>query len=233
MTAGRVTVNGQVATQLGTKVDPQVDRVCVDGRPVLVTSTNAYLMLNKPAGYLTTMDDPQGRPIVASLVPTNEYPGLFPVGRLDFDTTGLLLFMTDGDLSHALLHPRHHVAKRYIATVDGIFGDKEAAQLRQGVTLQDGPCQPAGVEILRTEPKQLSLRDQVQGHVQTRCTVVAITITEGRKRQVKRMCNHVGHPVLALHREAFGPLTLGNLPEGEWRLLTPEEVQALRTAAGM
>jgi 23S rRNA pseudouridine2605 synthase len=230
MTAGRVTVNGEVATQLGTKVDPARDDVRVDGKPVLLGSQNTYIMLNKPAGHLTTMDDPQGRPTVRELIPISDHPGLFPVGRLDYDTTGLLLFTTDGELAHQLLHPRHHVAKRYIAQVDGVFTDKDGRTLAAGVTLHDGPTAPAQVELLGVEAKKLTPRERLQSDTETHKSTVAITITEGRKRQVKRMCAHVGHPVLNLHREAFGPLTLGDLEPGEWRYLTQEEIEALTNA---
>ena len=120
MTAGRVSVNGQIVTELGSKVDPKVDVVCVDGREVHLEDGSVYLMLHKPKGYLTTMDDPQGRPCVAQLVPRGRYPGLFPVGRLDKDTTGLLLFTTDGDMGQRLLHPKHHVDKTYQAHVAGV-----------------------------------------------------------------------------------------------------------------
>ena len=126
MTAGRVTVNGEVKTEMGTKIDPLVDRVEVDGRPVSLIAGATYLVLNKPSGYVTTMNDPQGRPCIADLVPTDCYPGLYPVGRLDKDTTGFLLFTTDGDLGQALLHPSHHIDKTYIAvlTIDHSYVPK-------------------------------------------------------------------------------------------------------------
>ena len=156
MTAGRVTVNGEVKTEMGTKIDPLVDRVEVDGRPVSLIAGATYLVLNKPSGYVTTMSDPQGRPCIADLVPTDRYPSLYPVGRLDKDTTGFLLFTTDGDLGQALLHPSHHVDKTYIALVDGILRDTELEPLRHGITLDDGPCQPAICRILSQtkEPSQ-------------------------------------------------------------------------------
>jgi len=214
MTAGRVTVNGEVVTELGSRVDPSCDRVAVDGVPVSPDGSDIYLMLNKPGGYLTTMDDPQGRPCVAQLMPMEQHPGLFPVGRLDFDTTGLLLLTTDGDLAYQLLHPRFHVEKRYEARVDGRLFDVELEPLRRGITLDDGPCKPARVEVLEEGPT----------------TRVACTISEGRKRQVKRMFKAIGHPVLELHRASFGPLQLGELPLGKWRSLTDNEVKALRLA---
>lgn len=216
MTAGRVTVNGVVATELGTKVDTDVDVVEVDGVRVRWSDEPVYLMLNKPAGYLTTMSDPQGRPCVAELVPVAEHPGLFPVGRLDFDTTGLLLFTTDGDLGHALLHPSHHVKKTYIALVDGTMHDDELAPLRRGIVLDDGPCQPAPSQVLERR---------------SGTTLVEISLREGRKNQVKRMLGAIGHPVLELHRPTFGPLELTDIEEGSWRYLTDAEICLLRRAA--
>lgn len=216
MTAGRVTVNGVVATELGTKVDTDVDVVEVDGVRVRWSDEPVYLMLNKPAGYLTTMSDPQGRPCVAELVPVAEHPGLFPVGRLDFDTTGLLLFTTDGDLGHALLHPSHHVKKTYIALVDGTMHDDELAPLRRGIVLDDGPCQPAPSQVLERR---------------SGTTLVEISLREGRKNQVKRMLGAIGHPVLELYRPTFGPLELTGIEEGSWRYLTDAEICLLRRAA--
>ena len=218
MTAGRVCVNGQVATELGTKVDPRVDTVTVDGRKVSLADGSVTLMLHKPAGVITTMSDPHGRPTVADLVPHDSYPGLFPIGRLDFDTTGLLLFSTDGELGNGLLHPRRHVDKTYEAIVDGVMTEREARLLREGVMLDDGLTLPAQVEVL----------EAVSGRSR-----VAITIHEGRKRQVRRMCGFVGHPVIALHRKSFGPLELEGLAEGSWRLLDAREVEALRRAAAL
>jgi 23S rRNA pseudouridine2605 synthase len=235
MTAGRVTVNGQVVTELGFKVDPSIDEVRIDGLLLRLSDTYSYLMLNKPSGYLTTMDDPQGRSTVAELVPVKQHPGLFPVGRLDYDTTGLLLFMTNGELAYQLLHPRHKVEKRYLATVDGVLTEKDAEQLRQGVALHDGLTAPAKIVILEVQAKRLSARElhQVeQGGVSTEQTVVSCTITEGRKRQVKRMFAQVGHPVLELRRDAFGALELGDLAPGQWRYLTADEVQALADRTG-
>ena len=232
MTAGRVTVNGVIVKELGSKVDPLVDHVCIDGLPVTLTDTSTYLMLNKPAGYLTTMDDPQGRPTVKELVPCDKYPGLFPVGRLDYDTTGLLLFTTDGDLAHALLHPRHQVTKRYRVLVDGAFSEAEAEKLRCGVLLHDGPTQPATVTIGKIEEKQLSPREKLRLEEDKTFSpwqsTVWCTITEGRKRQIKRMFSHIGFPVLALEREAFGSLELGTLEAGSYRLLNEQELSALR-----
>lgn len=249
MTAGRVTVNGRVVTELGTKVDPRCDVVAVDGAVVEPGGVAVTLMLNKPAGVVTTMSDPQGRPTVASLVPTGNYPGLFPIGRLDFDTTGLLLFSTDGDLGHALLHPRHHVTKRYVALVEGRPTASQLARLRAGIELDDGPTLPAEVELLTgaaakeafevldvppSVPKGSSRqyaairRDRAQVR-----SLVRIGICEGRKRQVRRMFDAVGHRVVALHRDSFGPLALEGLAPGAWRELDGGQIAQLRRVAGL
>ena len=219
MTAGRVSVNGQVVTELGSKVDPKVDVVCVDGREVHLEDGSVYLMLYKPKGYLTTMDDPQGRPCVAQLVPTKRYPGLYPVGRLDKDTTGLLLFTTDGDMGQHLLHPKHHVDKTYQAHVDGVPDEVDLARLRGGIMLDDGLTAQAQVRLVAERPDGSS--------------DIELVIHEGRKRQVKRMCSAVHHPVLDLHRDSFGPLVLTDVDEGSWRLLTEDEIASLREVAGL
>ena len=217
MTAGRVCINGEIASELGTKVDPAVDVVTVDGQVVRLADGPVTLMLNKPAGVITTMKAQSDRPIVADLVPTERYPGLFPIGRLDADTTGLLLFSTDGELGNRLLHPRYHVEKTYRALLDEPLTQAQAERLRTGVPLmrkiddgweEEAVSAPAAVEILESGE-------------------VLITIHEGRYHQVKRMFDSVGRTVVALHRETFGPLSLGDLPEGAWRLLTDEEVAAL------
>ena len=212
--SGHVTVNGETVDVLGTKVDPDADKIALDGRIVKLPTTQRYIILNKPGGYVTTMHDPQHRPCVASLVPVDETPGLFAVGRLDCDTTGLLLFTDDGGLSNQLLHPRFHVAKCYEATLEGHITEFDADRLRQGIVLDDGPCKPAEIEILRAG-----------GTSEVTCT-----ITEGRKHQVKRMFAALGLPVLTLNRASFGPLTLGDLELGKWRDLSDNEVAALRDA---
>ena len=228
MTAGRVTVNGRVVTELGSKVDPKTDVVRVDGRVVHLADQSVYLMLNKPAGYLTTMSDPQGRPCVASLVPRGRYPGLFPVGRLDLDTTGLLLFTTDGQMGQRLLHPKHHVPKTYRALVEGVPSERELDRLRAGIVLDDGPTQPAEVRLDGVEGGAVhGARGAHTGRAR-----VTIQIREGRKRQVKRMFLAIHHKVIELHRDQFGPLELGDLPEGSWRALVQSEVEALSKAAG-
>ncbi len=246
ITAGRVTVNGHVITQLGSKVDPSVDEVAVDGRHVSLPDSSVTIMLHKPAGYLTTMDDPQGRPTVAELVPADEYPGLFPLGRLDRDTTGLLLFSTDGELGHELLRPREQVTKQYLALVRGCPSEEALEHLRQGIELEDGPTLPAEIELLPDEAASRARafldtaaasphkarKQRSDNACQEAFFIVRVGLHEGRKRQVRRMLEAVGHPVVALHRTSFGPLEIGVLPRGAWRVLLPDEVAALHCAVG-
>jgi 23S rRNA pseudouridine2605 synthase len=213
MSAGRVRVNGEVVSELGSRVDPLVDTVEVDGRIVTLAAAPAYIVLNKPAGYVTTMSDPQGRPTVAELVPRDP-AGLFPVGRLDRDTTGLLLFTTDGELAHRLLHPRFHVEKVYLASVEGEPSRVALGLLAAGVKLEDGITAPARARLVDAGPPAL----------------VEIAIREGRKRQVRRMLGAVGHHVLSLHRASFGPILLGDLAPGAHRELGIEEIAALKRA---
>lgn len=225
MTAGRVRVNGEVVTELGSKVDPAVDEVMVDGMVVRMAGHPVYLVLNKPAGYLTTMSDPQGRPCVAQLVPRRKYPGLFPVGRLDRDTTGVLLFTTNGKAAQELLHPSKHVAKHYVALVDGRPSQQDLRRLATGIMLDDGPAQPAQARVLGPSDA-LFYAVAPEGMVDD-ASVVGITLREGRKHQVKRMFAAVGHKVLRLHRDAFGPVTAGSCKEGAWRLLSSEETRKI------
>ncbi|MCI6274544.1 pseudouridine synthase [Tractidigestivibacter sp.] len=236
MSAGRVRVNGEVVCELGSKVDPATDVVSVDGVECHVPERPRYLMLYKPAGFVTTMSDPQGRPTVAQLVPTNRYPGLFPVGRLDMDTTGLLLFTTNGSVGQGLLHPSRHVEKHYVALVSGTPSAHDLARLRRGVMLEDGPASPAAVALLGRESPLYSVvapRGGGRTGAGEPNAVVGLTIHEGRKHQVKKMMQAVGHKVLRLHRDAFGPLSLTGVGEGRWRELSAREVAAIEaTCAG-
>jgi 23S rRNA pseudouridine2605 synthase len=202
--AGRVTVNGATA-ELGTRVS-ETDDVRVDGRPVQVQATMVVL-LHKPAGVVTTARDPQGRPTVVDLVPAPVR--LFPVGRLDRETTGLLLLTNDGALADRLMHPRNGVRKTYVARVAADPPERVLERLRRGVELDDGPTAPADVRL------------RGPGRVE-------IAIHEGRNRQVRRMLAAVGHPTRALHRTGYGGLELGDLRPGEWRELTAAEVETLR-----
>lgn len=213
--AGRVSVNGQVVATLGEKVVPGRDDVRLDGTRVEPPTTMWYLVLNKPAGVVTTLDDPEGRPTVAKYIPAGA-PRLFPVGRLDYATTGLLLLTNDGEFAHLMMHPRHHVPKVYRAEVDGVPDREDFRQLREGIDLDDG----------RTAPAAASLVEKREGKA-----VVEITLREGRKRQVRRMLSAVGHPVRLLRRIAYGPVSLGQLAEGTVRALREDEVLALRAAA--
>lgn len=213
--AGRVRVNGAVVTAMGVKVVPGEDRVEVDGRIVVPPSDHVYLMLNKPAGYVTTLKDPLGRPIVTDLLP-DVGRRVYPVGRLDANTTGLLLLTDDGDFSQSLMHPRFHVPKTYLARVEGAPSEQALDKLRLGLVLGDGPTRPAQVTLVEREAGT---------------SVVRITIREGRKRQVRRMFKHIGHPVVELHRERIGPIALGELPPGAVRSLAQEEVARLKEVA--
>ena len=206
--AGRVTINGRVAT-LGDKADVEVDRIEVDGVRIGTKPGLVYYLLNKPAGVVTTAADTHGRPVVTELVPSE--PRVFPVGRLDQDTEGLLLLTNDGDLTHQLTHPSYGVEKEYVAEVHGSPTRGELRRLREGVELDDGPTAPAQVTLV--EP-----------------TVVRITIHEGRNRQVRRMCEAISHPVVRLVRTRIGPLADRSLAPGEWRELTVDEVRALERA---
>ncbi|MBI2873920.1 MAG: rRNA pseudouridine synthase [Firmicutes bacterium] len=211
---GRVKVNGRIVDQPGSTVDPRVDEVRVDGKRVSppARDTLVYIMMHKPAGCLTTARDTHGRKTVLDLIPSNLPGRVFPVGRLDADTSGLLLLTNDGPLAHVLTHPSFGVTKIYLAKVRGQVGRRELEQLRGGILLEDGPTSPALVEV--TEVQQES-------------STLELSIHEGRKRQVRRMCGAVGHPVLELKRTRFGPLELGELAPGSWRYLSAEEIKAL------
>lgn len=241
---GRVTVNGRVVDELGATVEAGVDEVRLDGVPVQLPDETVAIMLHKPAGYVTTMDDPQGRACVAELAPLHKHPGLFPVGRLDRDTTGLLLFTTDGELANRIMHPRHGVWKRYIAMVDGDVDAKRLAQLRSGVPVDGRMTAPAEIELLdgldrERACEQIGADAQASGlnqrHagkrsrrvLQASCCYVSVRIREGRNRQVRKMFAAVGCEVVALHRCELGPLSLGDLERGAWRYLTDDELAAL------
>lgn len=231
ITGGRVRVNGEVVDELGVRVDPVRDVVSVDGVVCEVPHAYAYLVLNKPRGYLTTMSDPMGRPCVSELVPTDRFPGLFPVGRLDQDTTGVLLFTTDGMMGQNLLHPSRHVDKHYVALVGGTPTEAQLARLRAGVMLDDGPASPAEAALLA--PGDPLVATVAPDGIPAHASVVGLTIHEGRKHQVKRMLLAVGHKVWRLHRDRFGPLTAGGTPEGSWRTCSQDELAALLDAAGL
>lgn len=208
---GHVTVNGETVREMGVQVEDGA-RVCVDGKPVQLETEKHYLMYHKPAGEVTTVSDPEGRATV--LDKFKDYPvRLYPVGRLDYDSEGLLLLTNDGELTEHMLHPSQEVEKVYLARVSNLLTPEEAKRLESGVVLDGRRTSRARVKILYEKPLY---------------TDVLITIHEGRNRQVRRMVEAVGHTVVLLRRIRFGPLKLGDLPRGMWRELTQEELEALR-----
>jgi len=215
MLEGRVTVNGTTVRELGSKADPAHDDIRVDGRRVKVVQHHRYILLNKPRGYVTTRSDPQRRPTVLDLLHSvREY--IYPVGRLDFDSEGLLLLTNDGDLAARLTHPRHGVARVYEARVLGVPDPRDLDRLARGVTVDGRPTGPAEV-VLR--PRGRRGEDSA---------TLIITIREGRNRQVRKMCDAIGHPVTHLKRVAIGPIRDAKLQVGRWRDLTAQEVARLR-----
>jgi 23S rRNA pseudouridine2605 synthase len=215
ISAGRVRLNGAVAT-LGDKVEPGTDEVLVDGRGVNLDPDVRYYALHKPAGILTTMSDPQGRPDIRPLLP-EDGARVFPVGRLDRDTEGLLILTNDGDLANRLMHPRFGVEKEYLAEVEGAPTTKQLARVRSGVDLEDGRARAASVRVVGRSGERTALR---------------VVMTEGRKREVRRLLAAVGLPVVRLVRTRVGPVHLGQLAAGAHRELTHDEVVGLADAAG-
>jgi 23S rRNA pseudouridine2605 synthase len=213
---GRVRVNGKVVTELGTKADAARDHIKVDGKLINPKQPPTYIMLNKPAGFVTTMSDPEGRPTVQDLLKGVKVR-VYPVGRLDYNTEGLLLMTNDGDFAHLITHPKHEFPKTYLAKVKGVVDAKSMSDLEQGIYLEDGRTAPAKIKKVRKEEANSWLE---------------ITIHEGRKRQVRRMFDRVGHSVIKLKRIRTGNLSLGDLGEGTYRHLTPVEVKALKETAG-
>ena len=211
LTAGRVTVNGGPA-RLGQRADPDRDEILVDGRPLAPRAKPVYILLNKPRGYVTTLSDERGRKTVAELV-ADCGARVYPVGRLDLDSEGLLLLTNDGDWAQHLLHPSHEVEKTYHVSVFGPVAGA-AARLAAMTDLEGDPIRPARVEVLRQT---------------ARTAVLAVIIHEGKNRQIRRMCAQCGLTVKRLRRVQEGPLKLGNLPSGKWRDLSENEVEALRT----
>src|SRR2546430_10424222 len=203
---GHVAVNGAVTRSPATLADPELDAITVDGRRLPPAEAKRYVLLNKPRGYVTTLSDPQGRPVVADLVERDVR--LYPVGRLDWDVEGALLLTNDGPLTHRLLHPRFALPRVYEALVEGSVARGDLERWRRGVALDDGPAKPLAVELGRTGPRESRLR---------------LTFAEGRKHEVKRFCEALGHRVTALRRIAFGPVALGALGPGQSRPPTGPE----------
>src|SRR3989442_15337510 len=214
---GRVTVNGRTVREPGAKADAQHDEVRVDGRRVKVAQVHRYILLNKPRGYVTTRSDPQRRPTVMDLLAgVREY--VYPVGRLDYDTEGLLLLTNDGELAAELTHPRHGIERTYEGRVAGMPDDRAIEKLRTGISLDGRRTRPADVKLLNAG------RSDRDG-------VLQITIREGRNRQVRRMCEADGHPAQGFKRTRIGPISDRRLKPGEWRELSAEEITRLRRAA--
>jgi len=211
---GRVTVNGRTVIEMGVTVDPSRDNVKYDGHPVRLTGRKHYLILNKPRGVISTLSDPQGRRTVKDLLPPRQ-GRLYPVGRLDWDAEGVLLFTDDGDLSHRLAHPRYGVERTYHVKLRGDVGEEVIARVRRGPRLEDGATQPEKVRFLRRSKTS---------------TWVTVTLREGRTHEIKRIFLAVGRPVQKLLRVSFAGLQLGRLRPGESRSLTASEVEKLRLA---
>ena len=213
ISAGRVAVNGQTVTAMGTKIDPFSDTVTLDGRSVSSGGKLVYVILHKPEGVITSVSDPQKRPVVMKYV--KDVPErIFPVGRLDFDSSGLLLLTNDGDLAQILTHPRHEVPKTYIATLQGIPNRRQLLEFKEGIDIEGSVTAPAEIEVIRRKYPHS-------------CTV-RISIHEGRNRQIRKMCAAIGCPVVQLKRVSIGKLHLGNLPRGQYRHLTKAEVRNLK-----
>jgi pseudouridine synthase len=213
--AGRVAINGEIVREMGRRVDLARDRVEVDGSRVVVDQRLRYWMLNKPLGVVSTADDPQGRPTVVDMVPPE--PRVYPVGRLDLDSEGLVLLTNDGELANRVTHPRHGVSKRYLAEVERLPASA-VRRVQEGVELDDGPAHAERARVVAGSGRR---------------RMIEVVMVEGRKREVRRMLEAVGAPVRRLVRTAIGPLRLSGLAPGEYRALRPEEVRSLYRAAGL
>ncbi len=205
---GRIRINGRVVSEVGSKADPILDTITCDNRPIVIEE-KIYILLNKPAGYVTTLSDPQGRPVVSDLV-ANIPLRLFPVGRLDLETEGALLMTNDGELGNAILHPRYEVNKTYEATIIGSPAEEKLNILRQGIRIDGVQTRPAQIRVLKRRKEQ---------------TQVEVIIHEGKKRQVRKMFQAISHRVLHLKRTAYGNLRLGALPIGKYRILSRNDLK--------
>jgi 23S rRNA pseudouridine2605 synthase len=217
MLAGEVTVDEEVVTRLGTKVDPRTARVRVRGRRLPPITDHVYLVLNKPRGVVSTMSDPEGRPTLSDFV-EDRPERLFHVGRLDTDTEGLILLTNDGDFAHRMAHPSYEVDKTYVAEVEGVVSRGTLKQLLDGVTLEDGPVQVTAAKVRSSHGER---------------SLVELVIHEGRNRIVRRLLDHVGHPVRRLTRTQIGPVRLSGLNQGRLRELDEKEIGTLLDAAGL
>jgi pseudouridine synthase len=212
---GRVEVNGVVVTTLGFKADPRGDHIKVDGKPIAPLGSRVYLILNKPKGCVTTLHDPLDRPTIRDYL-QRERRRIYPVGRLDFDSEGLLILTNDGELHHRLTHPRYGIPRTYQVKVKGIPEPGEIERMRNGIPLDDGVTLRARVRLVKRLKRNSWMR---------------LTVYEGRNRLIKRMCEAISHPVISLKRIRYGSLALGDLRPGEYRYLTPEEIEKLKDNA--
>jgi pseudouridine synthase len=219
MLDGRVTVNGATVRELGTKAEAGADDIRVDGRRIKVAEQRRYLLLNKPRGYVTTRSDPERRPTVIDLLRgVREY--VYPVGRLDFETEGLLLLTNDGDLAARIAHPRHGIPRTYEARVLGVPDDHDLARLAKGIVIEGRRTAPAQVRLARAEAEG----------TKRPIAVLQLTLREGRNREIRKLCDAIGHPVESLRRVSIGPIRDDALKLGRWRDLTEAEVRKLRSA---
>lgn len=211
--AGRVSVNGVLVRELGLKVDERKDIVSVDGKIIKSEENKLYILLNKPIGYITTVSDQFGRKTVIDLV-REVSERVYPVGRLDYDTSGLLLLTNDGDLAYKITHPKYEITKKYIARVSGVPKESDLQRFRDGLQIEDYITSKAKIKIITVDNGEALLE---------------VVIHEGRNRQVRKMCSKIGHPVIELKRVEVGKIKLGNVREGRWRYLTEEEVNFLKS----
>lgn len=209
---GKVKVNGKIVNELGFKIDESKDLVTVDGKLIEIEENKVYILLNKPVGYITTVSDELGRKKIIDLLKEVK-ERVYPIGRLDFDTSGLLLLTNDGDLAYKVTHPKYEKEKKYIAKVSGVPNERELSNFRNGLEIEDYITSKAKVKIIDRVGKD---------------SVLEIVIHEGKNRQVRKMCSKIGHPVIELKRVEIGEIRLGNIKEGEWRHLTEKEIDLLR-----
>lgn len=208
---GRVSVDGETVSELGAKADPEKQTISIDGHPLVNEPEKIYLLLNKPPGYVTTLNDPQGRPTVISLL-KGINQRVFPVGRLDIDTSGALLLTNDGNLANRIAHPRYNVTKTYIARVSGFPSKSDLKRLAEGVEIEGRLTAPARIQKIKSSPHS---------------SILKIVIHEGRKRQIRKMFTAIGYPVMELTRTAYGNLKLGDLPSGKYRILAEKELDKI------
>lgn len=208
---GMVQVNNETITKLGVKINPEKDVVTINGKVIKPEPEKVYIMLNKPKGYITTVKEQFNRPSIMDLL-KGVKQRIFPVGRLDKDTSGLLLLTNDGEFAYTLTHPKHHIKKKYIAEIKGVPDNKSLDKFKKGLKIENYITSPAEIRVVSKKKKS---------------SIVEIVIYEGRNRQIRKMCEAIGHPVISLHRTAIGGLELKDLPEGKWRYLSKDELKLI------